>query len=197
MRSIKCVVCGDGEVGKSGLIITYTTGTFPEGYIPTIFDNYSQVISLDGVDVELALWDTAGQDEYARLRTLSYADANIFLICFSLVSPCSLENVRDKWVPELNHHAGHVPKILVGTKEDLREDPETLEKMARDNSKVENKKPVTTSFGQAIAKKLKLDAYFEVSAFTNKEALNEVFEKAARLGMQPLQARNQRECSLL
>ena len=184
-------------MGKSGLIITYTTGTFPDGYIPTIFDNYSQVISVDGVEVELALWDTAGQDEYARLRTLSYSDANIFLICFSLVSPCSLENVRDKWVPELNHYAGHVPKILVGTKEDLREDPATLEKMAKENSKPENKKPVSSSLGQAVAKKLKLDAYFEVSAFKNKEALNSVFEKAVRLGLEPMKVRNQRECVLL
>ena len=192
MRSIKCVVCGDGEVGKSGLIITYTTGSFPEGYIPTIFDNYSQCINVDGVDVELALWDTAGQDEYARLRTLSYTDANIFLICFSLASPCSLDNVTDKWVPELNHYAEHVPKILVGTKEDLRGDQRTVDKLAK-----AGRHPVSTANGQSIAKKLKLDAYFEVSAFKNKEALHSVFEKAAKLGMQPLRSRNQRDCKLL
>ena len=78
--------------------------------------------SNDGQTVKAQLWDTAGQEEYARLRTLSYPGTDVFLICFSLVHPTSLENVRDKWTPELSHYAPEVPRVLVGTKMDLRED---------------------------------------------------------------------------
>lgn len=60
---------------------------------------------VDGRPISLGLWDTAGQDDYDRLRPLSYPDTDVFLICFSLVSPNSFANVSDKWSPEINHHA--------------------------------------------------------------------------------------------
>merc|ERR1711872_87481 len=109
MQTIKRVVVGDGEVGKTGLLITFTTNSFPDTYIPTVFDNYSSTIMLNEKPVEVGLWDTAGQEDYARLRTLSYPGTDFFL-----VHPTSLENVRDKWTPELNHHAPGVPMLLVG-----------------------------------------------------------------------------------
>jgi small GTP-binding protein len=78
--------------------------------------------------VNLSLWDTAGQEDYARLRPLSYANTNIFLICFSLDSRASLKNVKQKWIPELHkydktHHnkQGRPKFILVGNKADLWE----------------------------------------------------------------------------
>ena len=113
MRSIKCVVCGDGEVGKTGLLITFTTSSFPQHYLPTVFDSFSKDLEVDGTSVTLNLWDTAGQEEYARLRTLSYPGTDVFIICFSLVSPSSLENVRDAWALELSHHCPQAqPKFL-------------------------------------------------------------------------------------
>lgn len=52
--------------------------------------------------VELALWDTAGQEDYDRLRPLSYPDTDVILMCFSVDSPDSLENIPEKWTPEVS-----------------------------------------------------------------------------------------------
>lgn len=69
------------------------------------FDNYTANVFVDGRPISLGLWDTAGQDDYDRLRPLSYPDTDVFLICFSLVNPNSFANVADKWSPEISHHA--------------------------------------------------------------------------------------------
>lgn len=74
------------------------------------------------------MFDTAGQEDYDRLRPLSYPQTDVFLICFSCLSPQSLENVREKWIPELEHHCPGVPKLVIGTQSDLKQDPEVVAK---------------------------------------------------------------------
>ena len=106
-------------------LLADATNDFPQGYLPTVFDNYTTTVSVDGKPLQFGLWDTAGQEDFDRIRHLSYPNSDVFLLAFSLVSPTSLENVESKWYPELQHHGPNVPIILVGTKLDLREQLES------------------------------------------------------------------------
>eukprot|EP01122_Echinamoeba_exundans_P004876 TRINITY_DN1508_c0_g2_i1.p1 TRINITY_DN1508_c0_g2~~TRINITY_DN1508_c0_g2_i1.p1 ORF type:complete len:194 (+),score=57.60 TRINITY_DN1508_c0_g2_i1:33-614(+) len=172
--SIKLVVVGDGAVGKTCLLIAYANNKFPEDYVPTVFDNYVVNLTAGDRTIELGLWDTAGQEEYDRLRPLSYANANVFLICFSVVNPTSYENVTAKWYPELMHFCPDVPFILVGTKLDLRGDSGTLEKL-----RASNQAPITTQKGEELAKKIRAIKYLECSAKT-EDGLKTVFDEAVK-----------------
>jgi len=173
-KGIKLGVNGDGAVGKTCLLISYANNRFPEDYIPTVFDNYVVNLTAGDQTIELGLWDTAGQEEYDRLRPLSYANANVFLVCFSVTNPVSFENVTTKWYPEVIHFCPEVPQILVGTKLDLRSDSGTLEKL-----KSNGQNPITMEQGQELAKKIKAVKYLECSAKTG-ENLKTVFDEAVK-----------------
>lgn len=119
MKHYKCVVIGDGTVGKTSLILTYMTNSFPD-YLPAVFDNYSSSAIDENMQFIPQIEDTIGQIEYKEHRiTTSYSYVNIFVICFSLESPDSMQNVKDLWVPEIQQNCPTVPFILVGTKCDL------------------------------------------------------------------------------
>eukprot|EP00939_MAST-03C_sp_MAST-3C-sp1_P002831 g2831.t1 len=135
--NVKLVVVGDGAVGKTCLLLKYVDGKYQETHIPTIFDNKAKRVTCDGKVVTLTLWDTAGQEDYARLRPLSYPNTDVFLICFSLTSRVSLNNIQHKWIPELLQYqkthaqeSDKTPKfILVGNKADLWEKSSGSEKI--------------------------------------------------------------------
>ncbi|CAI6082326.1 unnamed protein product [Clonostachys chloroleuca] len=224
VATIKCVVVGDGAVGKTCLLISYTTNKFPSEYVPTVFDNYAvtvmYVLSLaplsisapnlptrirtfaphdlvtDGArNVErdgsfrligdepytLGLFDTAGQEDYDRLRPLSYPQTDVFLVCFSVTSPASFENVREKWFPEVHHHCPGVPCLIVGTQVDLRDDPSVREKLAK-----QKMSPVRREDGERMAKELGAVKYVECSALTQYK-LKDVFDEAIVAALEPPQ----------
>ncbi|URE13394.1 rac-like GTP-binding protein [Musa troglodytarum] len=160
-RFIKCVTVGDGAVGKTCMLICYTSNKFPTDYIPTVFDNFSANVVAEGITVNLGLWDTAGQEDYNRLRPLSYRGADVFVLAFSLVSRASYENVLKKWIPELHHYAPGVPVVLAGTKLDLREDKYYLE----DHPGVV---PVSTAQGEELRKQIGAAYYIECSSKTQQ-----------------------------
>ena len=81
MKRIKCVVVGDDEVGKVCLLLSYTTSSFPSEYVPKIFDNYSANVMVEDQQINLELWDTAGHEDYKKMRPLSYSEANVFVLC--------------------------------------------------------------------------------------------------------------------
>lgn len=119
----------------------------------------------------LGLFDTAGQEDYDRLRPLSYPQTDVFLVCFSVTSPASFENVKEKWFPEVHHHCPGVPCLIVGTQIDLRDDPQVLEKLAR-----QKQRPVTSEQGERLARELGAVKYVECSALTQK-GLKNVFDE--------------------
>ena len=133
---IKCVFLGDGAVGKTSLIVSYTTNGYPSEYVPTAIDTYDVVVHVDGQPVTFEMCDTPGQDDFDTLRPLAYINTDVFLVCFSVVIPSSFQNVREKWIAEIKRtmkaqKSKGVPIILVGTQSDLREDGQTLLQLSR------------------------------------------------------------------
>ena len=113
------------------------------------------------VQVELALWDTAGQEDYDRLRPLSYPDTDVILLCFSVSSPDSLENIPERWVPEVKHFCPTVPVLLVGLKKDLRQCEEEVRRLQETKQR-----PVTREEGQLMMERIGAVGYYECSSKT-------------------------------
>ncbi|TIA90729.1 hypothetical protein E3P77_03134, partial [Wallemia ichthyophaga] len=175
----QCVVVGDGAVGKTCLLISYTTNKFPSEYVPTVFDNYAVTVMIGEDPYTLGLFDTAGQEDYDRLRPLSYPQTDVFLVCFSVTSPASFENVKEKWFPEVHHHCPAVPCIVVGTQVDLRDDSSVREKLAR-----QKQQPISVDMGERLSRELGAVKYVECSALTQK-GLKNVFDEAIVAALEP------------
>eukprot|EP00457_Paulinella_chromatophora_P007705 gb/GEZN01007729.1/.p1 GENE.gb/GEZN01007729.1/~~gb/GEZN01007729.1/.p1 ORF type:complete len:192 (-),score=25.96 gb/GEZN01007729.1/:692-1267(-) len=191
MQNIKCVVVGDGAVGKTCLLISYTTNAFPGEYIPTVFDNYSANVMVDGKPVNLGLWDTAGQEDYDRLRPLSYPQTDVFLIAFSIISPSSYENVKTKWYPEIQHHAPGVPLLLVGTKSDLANDAQTIAKLQQGGKEI-----ISMEKTNAMMRDINAVKCMHCSALT-QENLKQVFDEAIRAAMVTPKKTKKQGCTIL
>ncbi|KAL5611963.1 hypothetical protein BROUX41_000471 [Berkeleyomyces rouxiae] len=171
--SKKIVVVGDGGCGKTCLLISYSQGYFPEKYVPTVFENYITYPThqASGKTVELALWDTAGQEEYDRLRPLSYPETDLIFVCFAIDCPNSLENVLDKWYPEVLHFCPYTPLVLVGLKSDLRFKKSCIEML-----KTQGLTPVTKEQGMAVA--TKMSAQYAECSSKEMIGVDEIFEQA-------------------
>jgi Rho family protein len=158
--------------------------------VPTVFENYVTDCRVDGKSVQLALWDTAGQEDYERLRPLAYSKAHVILVGFSIDTPDSLDNVKQKvsflcsiaapnadflqWVEEANEKSPGVPIILVGLKKDLREDPVAIEEMRKKSQHF-----VSTREATEIGHEIGARKYLECSSLTG-EGVDDVFEAATR-----------------
>ncbi|NXV80108.1 RHOF protein, partial [Atlantisia rogersi] len=188
---VKAVIVGDGGCGKTSLLLAFASGDFPKAYIPTVFEKYTASLHVGSKLVKIHLWDTAGQEDYDRLRPLSYSDANIVLICFDVTSPNSYDNISTKWYPEVNHFCKGVPVLLVGCKTDLRQDQEAP-------CKAQEGHPdhITHHQAKAMARQIHAVCYLECSA-KYQENIRDIFTEACRVALGTARRRRHRRGCML
>ncbi|CAI7671394.1 unnamed protein product [Penicillium bialowiezense] len=171
----KMVLLGDGACGKTSALNKTTSTVFPTPHFPTCpgWKLMRPDIFVDNIHVELSLWDTAGQEEFDRLRALSYEDTHVLMLCFSVDSPDSFENVSSKWIAEINENCPGVRVVLTALKCDLRKDEDL------------NDNPNAISFDQGLAKAKEIGAvkYLECSAVQNR-GIRESFYEAAKVALE-------------
>ncbi|KAF2073598.1 hypothetical protein CYY_005087 [Polysphondylium violaceum] len=177
MESIKLVMVG-GDSGKTSILVTFTTQQFPSDYVPTAFDNYciNLVCKEDNRSYSIGLWESSGQEEYERLRPLMYTHTNVFMILFSVVDHDSYNKALNLWYNDYKNNLAveNVPIILCGTKIDLRNDQNTLEKLAQ-----KNQAPITPKQGEELRKQINADIYCECSSLT-QQGLDDLFENVMK-----------------
>ncbi|CAI6451730.1 BPK_HP2_G0024430.mRNA.1.CDS.1 [Saccharomyces cerevisiae] len=171
---------------------------FPKFMSLLFLKNYIHDIFVDSKHITLSLWDTAGQEEFDRLRSLSYSDTQCIMLCFSIDSRDSLENVQNKWVGEITDHCEGVKLVLVALKCDLRNNENESNAITPNNIQQDNsvsndngnninstsngKNLISYEEGLAMAKKIGALRYLECSAKLNK-GVNEAFTEAARVAL--------------
>ncbi|XP_023559256.1 transforming protein RhoA-like isoform X1 [Octodon degus] len=187
----KLVIVGDGACGKTCLLIAFSKDQFPEVYVPTVFENYVADIEVDGKQVELALWDMAGQEDYDRLRPLSYPDTNVILMCFFIDSPDSLKNIPEKWTPEVKCFCPNVHIILVGNMKDLQKDEHTRWELAK-----VKQEPVKPEEDRDRTNRIGTFGYMDYSVKT-KDGVREVLEVAMRAALQARCGKKKSGCLVL
>ncbi|XP_075239695.1 transforming protein RhoA-like [Convolutriloba macropyga] len=188
--TIKVVIVGDGTCGKTSLLHRLKTGEFPKTYIPTVFENYTwETVLENGQVVSLVLVDTAGQEDYDKIRPLSYQDAEIVIFCYDIGRPETFTDVSLKWVKEINYYLSESTplRFLVGLKSDLRnpeEDPLSSPSTGiSDFSNTTEPPPplVRPSEADDTATRHMFEYQGECSAKTGENVL-ETFQRAAILG---------------
>ncbi|XP_060068950.1 cdc42 homolog [Ylistrum balloti] len=160
--SLKCVLIGDTGVGKSSLAARVSNRTFKTDYTPTLFDNYAATVTVDDKPYHLSLFDTAGKEDYNKLRVLSYINSDVFLVCFSVTNPESLENAEVCWVPELRQYMPDTPFVLVGTQTDIRA------KKGNTRDQVVRSSVISAKQASEVANRMGAVSYIECSAMTGE-----------------------------
>lgn len=168
------MVVGDAYVGKTCMCYAFTLEKFQKQYTPTVFDNYSALMrGSSSLIIDLQMWDTPGKSDDKKIRSLSYPQTDVFILCFSLVSPESYNNIEKIWIPEIQTEDPNIPYILVGLKSDLRDSyPRVPREYQNDVVR-----PISTSEGEALKNKIGARYYIECSALDNYHIMT-VFESA-------------------
>lgn len=170
----KIVLVGDSRCGKTSLVQRFISDKFAEVYTPTGFEKYAVTYNVGDYRTHFAIWDTSGAAAYDTVRHLAYQDAKIFLLCFRVSDPDSLDSAVNKWYPEIRQHCDNTPVILCGCQNDLRNDIETISALAK-----EHKIPVTSEQAVAVSRQVGATTYVETSSRTSAKAVKDAFEVAA------------------
>lgn len=157
----KVVTVGSASVGKTSIIIRYSTGAFREHYSPTLGTGFAyKKMKIDDNLVNLQIWDLGSQDFLERVRGNYYSGTQGVIFMYDTTSWESLDDVPD-WKKEVDRHVDEYQAILVGNKTDL-----VVERVVSEDD------------GQNMAKRLEMD-YIETSVRLDKN-VNKAFEMIAR-----------------
>jgi len=175
-RRVKMVLLGDSAVGKSALVLTFCSKHFPETDRKSAspFADYSTKIRLadDQPKMPLSIWDLTGKKDYDHLRHLNYPNTDIFLLCFSVAAPSSLDSIIARWTGQAITYGPRALKILVGLQADLRDEAPAKEGF------------VSIEQAAKVAKDIGAVSYVECSALKGL-GLELVFSTAARAVLSP------------
>ena len=150
MEDLKCILVGSVGRQKNALVIACTTNAFPGEHVHTVFDDYSAIVMPEGLaPVNLHMWNTSNQEDYAKLSRLSYQNTDVFMLCFSLVDPKSLEKIETFWLPEIMIYCSGAPYILVGLESDLRDNFDEIDH----EPTPKGYSPISSKQGQLVADK--------------------------------------------
>uniref|UniRef100_A0A8C3AZM9 Rho-related GTP-binding protein RhoH n=1 Tax=Cyclopterus lumpus TaxID=8103 RepID=A0A8C3AZM9_CYCLU len=177
--SSSCVLVGDSAVGKTALLVRFTSETYPDTYKPTVFENTGVEVYMDGVQISLGLWDTAGNDNFRQIRPRSYQQADVVLVCYSVANPNSLASVHNKWIAEVREYLPKVPVLIVATKTDLRE------------AGAHRGSCISAAEGRHLAHEVHAKGYLECSSLGNR-GVQQVFEYAVRTAVNQVRKRARR-----
>lgn len=177
--SVKCVLVGDCAVGKTALLVRFTSEMYPDRYVPTVYENAGVEVYMDGVQISLGLWDTSGNDIFKNVRSMSYQQADVVLICYSVANPTSLANVRQKWIGDVRQNLPRVPVLVVATQTDQRE-------MGSHRASC-----TSSTDGRRLAQEVRAKGYLECSSLSNR-GVQQVFEFAVRTAVNQAKKRTRR-----
>ncbi|XP_076805859.1 cell division control protein 42 homolog isoform X2 [Clavelina lepadiformis] len=182
ITTIKVVSVGDKCSGKTQILIAIN-GPYPDIYFPKeLYDFPEKTVCSEGKIYTLLLWQTTGQEDYDRLRPVTYPQTDVFLVCFSIDNPSTIENAFKKWVPEIQHHCPKTPFLLVGTKNnvnDLTKDQKPREELSSFKNNSINKEELLLR-----GKKLNAFDYIECCAVKN-EGIESLIDKIILAAISP------------
>jgi len=183
-KRVQLVIVGDKSVGKTTLLIAYTTNAIPGEYIPKVFDDMEANVMCDGIPVTLTTHDTHSSPDYISQRKIVYQRADLIFAAFSLADPQSLENIESLWIPEVRSVCPQIPVFLVGLKHDLRNNTDTTNLI---DEKVAKK----------VAENIKAVGYYEVSPI-DRHDFTKVFNDGVRVGLSLFkQKKENKSCCIL
>ena len=155
--SMKLLLIGDSEVGKTSLLLKYTEHIFPEEHIATIGVEYKdKYIIKDNYNIRLQIWDTAGQERFHSITKNIYRNTNGVIFIYDIAKKETFDNIKN-WILDLQSASADIKGIILGNKNDLTD-----------------KREVNMTDLKELGEKYKM-AYMETSAKNNVN-VNEGFE---------------------
>ncbi|KAL3051512.1 hypothetical protein OYC64_001707 [Pagothenia borchgrevinki] len=166
----KIVVVGDTECGKTAILHVFAKDSYPENYVPTVFENYTASFEIEKQRIELNMWDTSGSTYYDNVRPLAYPDSDAVLICFDISRPETLDSVLKKWQGETQEFCPNAKVVLVGCKLDMRTDLNVMRELSKHRLI-----PVTHEQGTTLARQIGAVAYTECTSKYSENSVRDVF----------------------